>query len=88
MPAQAQSNGNTARIEVIGGQPVIFVGDRMYAVPAEIPSVGPTAMDPTVKQMPDPSALAPPSALPGPSFGPSRSNTHTPFASMDISTLR
>ncbi|KAI2487890.1 Atrophin-1 multi-domain protein [Pyrenophora tritici-repentis] len=89
MPAQAQSNGNnTARIEVIGGQPVIFVGDRMYAVPAEIPSVGPTAMDPTVKQMPDPSALAPHSAMPGPSFGPSRSNTHTPFAGMDIATLK
>ena len=89
MPAQAQSNNNnTARIEVVGGQPVIFVGDRMFALPAAISSVGPTAMDPTVKQMSDPSALAPHSVPSGATFGPSRSNTHTPFVGMDITSLK
>ncbi|RMZ69076.1 fimbriae-associated fap1 [Pyrenophora seminiperda CCB06] len=89
MPAQAQANGNnTARIEVVDGQPVIFLGDRMFAVQSAMPSVGPTAMDPSFKQMSDTSALAPHGALTGGTFGLSRSNTHTPFAGVDLATLK
>ncbi|KAF1936064.1 hypothetical protein EJ02DRAFT_470715 [Clathrospora elynae] len=95
MPPQPQANGNsTARIEVIGGQPVIFVGDRMFALPAvnatnsAVPPTGPAAMDSTAKQMPEPSSLAAHGALPGLVFGPPRSSTHTPFAGLDLATLR
>jgi hypothetical protein len=95
MPAQHQPNGNnTARIEVVGGQPVIFVGDRMYALPAvaatnsTMPPNGPTAIDSSVKQMPDPSTMTTHGSLPGLAFGPSRSSTHTPFAGLDLTTLK
>jgi hypothetical protein len=95
MPAQHQPNGNnTARLEVVGGQPVIFVGDRMYALPAvnttnsTMPPNGPTAMDPSVKQMSDPSTMATHGAVPGLAFGPPRSGTHTPFTGLDLTTLK
>jgi hypothetical protein len=95
MPTQHQPNGNnTARLEVVGGQPVIFVGDRMFALPAvnathsTMPHNGPSAMDSTVKQMSDPSTLASQGALPGLAYGPPRSGTHTPFAGLDLATLK
>jgi hypothetical protein len=90
-----QNANNTARIEVVGGQPVIFVGDRMFALPtvnatnSTMPPTGPTAMDPTAKQMSDNSTFASHGGLPGASYGPPpRSSTHTPFAGLDITTLK
>ncbi|ENI08631.1 hypothetical protein COCC4DRAFT_188186 [Bipolaris maydis ATCC 48331] len=95
MPMQAPSNGTkTARIEVIGGQPVIFVGDRMFALPAvsttssTLPPSGSAAMDPAIKRGPDPSTSAVHGTMPGASFEPPRSSTQTPFASMDLATLK
>ena len=87
---QAQSNGNNAaRIEIVSGQPVIFVGDRMFALPAvdttnsTLPPSDTAAMDSTAKRIPDIH-----SALPVAAFGPSRSSTHTPFAGLDLATLK
>ncbi|KAF1833553.1 hypothetical protein BDW02DRAFT_375582 [Decorospora gaudefroyi] len=95
IPAQSQPNSNnTARIEVVGGQPVVIFGDRMFALPAvdttnsTMPPSVPTAMASTAKQMPDPSLLASHGALPGFAFVPPRTSTHTPFAGMDLSTLK
>jgi hypothetical protein len=94
MPIQAQPNGNnTARIEIVGGQPVILVGDRMFALPAVNPTNpilspgGSAAVDPAMKRGPDPiSTVHGPAS--GASFGPPRSSTHTPFASLDLATLK
>ncbi|KAG9186716.1 hypothetical protein G6011_09824 [Alternaria panax] len=95
MQPPTQPNGNnTARIEVVGGQPVIFVGDRMFALPtvnatsSTMPPAGPAAMDPMSKQMLDASTLATHNAQTGGGFGPSRSSTHTPFAGLDLATLK
>ena len=92
---QALSNGNnTARIEVISGQPVIFVGDRMFALPAvsttssTLPPSGSAAMDSAIKRGPDPSKSAVHGTVPDASFGPPRSSTHAPFAGMDLATLK
>ncbi|CAI9633606.1 unnamed protein product [Alternaria burnsii] len=92
---QTQTNGNnTARVEVVGGQPVIFVGDRMFALPAvnatnpTIPLTGPATMDTTAKQMLGDSTLATHNTQTGGAFGPSRSSTHTPFAGLDLTTLK
>ncbi|RAR07024.1 DNA repair exonuclease [Stemphylium lycopersici] len=90
IPMQAQSNGNSAaRIEVVSGQPVIFVGDRMFALPAvdtassTLPPSDTAAMNSTAKRIPDIQG-----ALPVAAFGPSRSSTHTPFAGLDVTTLK
>ncbi|KAH6860699.1 hypothetical protein BKA58DRAFT_323355 [Alternaria rosae] len=89
-----QNSNNTARIEVVGGQPVIFIGDRMFALPAvnasnpTMPPTGPAAMDPIGKQTQDPSTMTTHCALSGAAFGPPRSNTHTPFAGLDLATLK
>ncbi|XP_014559318.1 hypothetical protein COCVIDRAFT_24318 [Bipolaris victoriae FI3] len=95
MPMQVPSNGNnTARIGVIGGQPVIFIGDRMFALPtvsttsSTLPPNGSAAMDPAIKRGPDPSTSAVHGTIPGASFGLPRSGTHTPFAGMDLATLK
>ncbi|KAF5851341.1 hypothetical protein GGP41_004119 [Bipolaris sorokiniana] len=95
IPMQALSNGNnTARIEVISGQPVIFVGDRMFALPAvsttssTLPPSGSAAMDSAIKRGPDPSKSAVHGTVPDASFGPPRSSTHAPFAGMDLATLK
>lgn len=93
MPPHSNAS-DTARIEIVGGQPVVFVGDRMFALPAvsatnpTLPPGGPAAMDPTTKRAPDASASTMHGALPGAAFGPPRSSTHTPFAGMDIATLK
>lgn len=95
MQTRTQSNdNNTARVEVVGGQPVIFVGDRMFALPAvnatnsTMPPTGPAAMDPMTKQMLDASTMSAHGTQSGPAFGPSRSSTRTPFAGLDLTTLK
>jgi hypothetical protein len=95
MPTQPQAIGNgTARIEVVGGQPVIFIGDRMFALPAVNATTsssslgGNAAMDPTTKQTSDPAALSTQGSVSGMSFGPPRSNSQSPFAGLDLATLK
>ncbi|KAH3960379.1 hypothetical protein HBI73_176930 [Parastagonospora nodorum] len=94
MSAQTQSNNNSAaRIEVVGGQPVVFIGDRMFALPAvnanSTPAMGSNAiMEPSAKHAPEPPALSTYGSMPGLSYGPSRTNSTSPFAGLDLPTLK
>lgn len=96
MATNQQSNGNsTARIEIIGGQPVVFVGDRMFALPAVNtinPTTEPSLITPTIetstKQMSDLENLTVHSAPPGVAFGPSRASSQSPFVGLDLTTLK
>lgn len=94
MPMQHMTNNSAPpRIELVGGQPVIYVGDRMFALPAMNANPA-TAMDngasidPNAKQMPELSGLNSRGSMNALSFGPSRTNSTSPFAGMDLATLR
>lgn len=94
MAAQPQPiSNNTARIEIVGGQPIIVVGDRMFALPA----VNSGSTMHTSTQVPDETPNKPvndsasytgQAVLSGASFNPTRSNTQTPFVGLDLPTLR
>jgi hypothetical protein len=81
-------NNSAARIEIVGGQPVIFIGDRMFALPAVTPNQAGVSMEPLAKQPSDPSTLSTQGSMSGMSFGPTRTNSTSPFASLDLATLR
>jgi hypothetical protein len=91
MSAQTLSNNNVApRVEVVGGQPVILIGDRMFALPAvntnSTTTLGGSAMDFNAKQpSPSLSTQGSMSALP---FGPPRANSTSPFAGLDLASLK
>ncbi|KAL6706742.1 meiotic recombination [Coniothyrium glycines] len=93
MPAQSQATNGTARVEVIGGQPVVFVGDRMFAIPvvnatnSTIPPEAPFWTEPTAKQGPNLSDSNTNGALFGVSH-PSRTGSVSPFDGMSLSTLK
>jgi hypothetical protein len=82
------SNNTAARIEVVGGQPVIFIGDRMFALPAVTPNQASTSMDSLTKQPSDPPALSTQGSVSGLSFGPPRTSSTSPFAGLDLATLK
>ncbi|CAO2650318.1 Nn.00g016100.m01.CDS01 [Neocucurbitaria sp. VM-36] len=95
MSGQSNSNANgTARIEVVGGQPVVFVGDRMFALPAVNTTNSSMALGGTytteamIKQVPDPAILTTHGALSSAQFGPPRANTQTPSAGLDLPALK
>jgi hypothetical protein len=94
MAAQSQPAPNsTARIELIGGQPVVVVGDRLFALPtvnsgSAVPTAAPAADKTLAKSVNDGTSLSNQGALPGLSFAPSRTNSQTPFAGLDLSTLK
>lgn len=96
MSTDQQSNSNsTARIEVIGGQPVVFVGDRMFALPVVNTTnrtTGPSLVTPTVesstKQMPDLDHFTTHNVAPGVACGPSRASSQSRFAGLDLTTLK
>lgn len=91
IPAQ-QSNDNTARIEVVGGQPVVFVGDRMFALPAvnhtTTSSFTPANMDHVGKQAQDLVTLPSNGTLSALQPGPQRAQSQSPFSGLDLATLR
>jgi hypothetical protein len=95
MSTQPSTNGNgSARIEVVGGQPVIFVGDRMFALPA-VNATNPTtamgdgaAMDHISKQTHDAPTLNTHVSRSGLAFGPSRASSTSPSAGLDLTTLK
>ncbi|KAF2131329.1 hypothetical protein P153DRAFT_364926 [Dothidotthia symphoricarpi CBS 119687] len=66
----------------------------MFALPTVNPSTSTTppgdttVMDTVAKSMPDTATLSVPGDLPGMPFCPQRSNTHTPFAGLDLPTLK
>ena len=94
MAAQSQpSSNNTARIEVVGGQPIVVVGDRMFALPAvnsgsTMPTTTPVVDETLVKQANDTVSLSTQGTIPGLAFGPSRASSQTPFAGLDLPTLK
>lgn len=87
------SLNNTARIEIVGGQPIVVVGDRMFALPAvnggsAMPTTAPVANETLAKTTTDTASLSAQVSLSGMSFGPSRSSSRTPLTGMDLSTLK
>jgi hypothetical protein len=94
MSTQTRSSDNSAtRFEMVGGQPVIYVGDRMFALPAVNPSStsnmgGNVTMEAVTKHQSDPPALSTYGSMPGLSYGPSRTNSTSPFAGMGLPTLK
>lgn len=94
MAAQSQpASNNTARIEVIGGQPVVVVGDRLFALPtvnsgSAVPTAAPAVDEIFAKHVNNGTALPDQGALPGLSFAPARTNSQTPFAGLDLPTLK
>ncbi|KAF2029423.1 hypothetical protein EK21DRAFT_67734 [Setomelanomma holmii] len=89
MPTQTQSVGSSAaRIEIVGGQPVIFIGDRMFALPAVNgdSTTGNPSIDPIAKpNLPTLSTQTSMSVLP---FCPPRADSASPFTGLDLATLR
>jgi hypothetical protein len=81
-------NNSAARIEVVGGQPVIFIGDRMFALPAVTPNQAGVSMESLAKQPSEPPALSTQGSISGLSFGPPRTNSASPFAGLDLATLK
>lgn len=85
--------GHAARIEVIGGQPVVLVGDRVFALPAmsmaDIPMNAPTA--PTMEQA-KPNSRPPVfnghDVLLGTSQASTRATSVSPLAGLDLQTLK
>lgn len=94
MAGQSQpSPNNTAHIEVVGGQPIVVVGDRMFALPAvnsgsTMPATTPVVNKLLAKQATDTAALSAQGTLLGQSFGPSRPSSQIPFAGLDLPTLK
>ncbi|UPX10762.1 meiotic recombination [Ascochyta rabiei] len=94
MAAQSQpSSNNSARIEIVDGQPVVVVGDRMFALPAvnsgsALPPTTSAANDTLPKLTTDDASFPTQGVLPGLSFDPPRASSQTPFAGMDLPTLK
>jgi hypothetical protein len=94
MAAQSEpSSSNTARIEIVGGQPIVVIGDRMFALPAvnsssTIPATTPVVTETFTKQAAVPAPLSVQGSLPGQAFIPLRSNSLTPFVGLDLQTLK
>lgn len=95
MSSEPQSNNNsTARIEIVNDQPVVFIGNQMFALPAVHSNTstsppGDTAVVDTIaKQTLDPAMLSSHGGLHGMPYGSQRPNTHTPFAGLDLPTLK
>ncbi|KAL5116737.1 hypothetical protein ACEQ8H_005349 [Pleosporales sp. CAS-2024a] len=94
MSAQLPSNNSpAARIEIVGGQPVICIGDRMFALPAvntsSIPGQGASSnMEAVSKHLHEPAALSTNDGIPGAAYGPPRTNSTSPLAGLDLPTLK
>lgn len=94
MAAQSQPvSDSTARIEVIGGQPVVVVGDRLFALPtvnsgSVVPTAAPAVDEILAIHVNEGNTLSDQSALPGLSFAPARTNSQTPFTGLDLPTLK
>jgi hypothetical protein len=95
MPVYSQSIvDNTARIEVIGGQPVVVIGDQMFALSTV--NTSSSTMTPGVsiasevvpKQPSDLPSVSVPDGLSALSSKPSRASTLTPSSGSDLQTLK
>ncbi|KAF2691365.1 hypothetical protein K458DRAFT_71008 [Lentithecium fluviatile CBS 122367] len=94
-PQQPRSETNSVpRLEVVGSQPVLYVGDRAYALPAlEAPGSAMSSsvsgiMEAAAKPAPPPPVLSAQSSFTNAPLAPSRVNTQTPFSGLDLPTLK
>lgn len=93
MPAQLPSNGNnTPRVELFGGQPVILVGDRMYALPAvnalnPLPPTGTSVVEPSIKPAAENNTLSSHASISDIPRVASRATTKSPYAGLDMAAL-
>ncbi|OAL50785.1 hypothetical protein IQ07DRAFT_438040 [Pyrenochaeta sp. DS3sAY3a] len=93
MSAQPPSNGNTTpRVEVFGGQPVILVGDRMYALPAvntlnPMPANGTSVVESSIKPTPENNTLSSHASISDIPRVASRTTTKSPYAGLDMAAL-
>ncbi|KAF1956289.1 hypothetical protein CC80DRAFT_593756 [Byssothecium circinans] len=94
MPVQARHEaGSVPRLEVVGNQPVLYVGDRAYALPAlDAPASGSSMqsanMENTAKPALPPPILSAQSSFTNAPAAPVRPSTHTPFTGLDLATLK
>jgi hypothetical protein len=87
---------NVPRLEVVGSQPVLYVGDRVYALPAldATPSVASSLVPTNLESGPKPvepvSGLSARSSFtaPVPAAAPQRVNTPSHLSGLDLSALR
>jgi hypothetical protein len=94
-PQQPHSDtSNVPRLEVVGSQPVLYVGDRAYALPAlEAPrsTMAPLPsglLDMSTKPAPPLPVLSAQSSFTNAPLGPPRASTQTPYNGLDLSTLK
>ncbi|KAF2276210.1 uncharacterized protein EI97DRAFT_458697 [Westerdykella ornata] len=96
LPRQSQAENLNAQLRIIGTQPVIQVGDRIYPIqayeggyamhPAVPTPVVPPVVDPT-KQAGFPTPLFAPS-LPGPPWIPQNANAQVPLVANNVQVLQ
>ncbi|KAF3000299.1 meiotic recombination [Curvularia kusanoi] len=93
MAAQSQASSDaTARIEIVGGQPIVVLGDRMFALPVVSNDSAMSAQtsvvnEPLPKQSTEVGAISTQGALPGLALTHSHPS-QTPFEGMDLATLK
>ncbi|OAG12830.1 uncharacterized protein CC84DRAFT_1227494 [Paraphaeosphaeria sporulosa] len=95
MSAQSRlENNNGPRLEVVGSQPVLYVGDRVYALPAldATKSGASFLVSTSLESAPKPTEPVPGvsarSSLTGLPPGPQRVNTPSPLSGLDLSALK
>ncbi|PVI08417.1 hypothetical protein DM02DRAFT_665765 [Periconia macrospinosa] len=82
------------RLELVGNQPVLYVGDRAYALPAleaassTAPSAGTVNLETTTKTTQQVPVLTAQPSYNSLSVAPPRTSSQTPFAGLDLSALR
>lgn len=95
MSAQSRLEANNVpRLEVVGSQPVLYVGDRVYALPAldATNSGASSLLSTSLESAPKPAepvpGLSTRSSLPGPPLAPQRVSTPSPLSGLDLSALK
>ncbi|KAF9740776.1 hypothetical protein PMIN06_003178 [Paraphaeosphaeria minitans] len=95
MSAQSRlENNNVPRLEVVGNQPVLYVGDRVYALPAleatnsGASSLVSTSLESAPKLAEPVPGLSARNSLTGPSLAPQRVSTPSPLSGLDVSALK
>lgn len=89
-----QEASNVPRLEVVGSQPVLYVGDRAYALPAldatnmVAPPPNPTALEAAVKPSEPASGLSARSSFTGTAVAQHSVNTPSPLSDLDLSALK
>ncbi|KAJ4354439.1 meiotic recombination [Didymosphaeria variabile] len=95
MSAQPRlETNNIPRLEVVGSQPVLYVGDRAYALPAldatnaAASSLVPTNLESAPNHAEPVSGLSARSSFTSAALPPQRGNTPSPWSGLDLSALK